>query len=900
MKRLCLLLALGAVMLQAEGKVIKGKIRDAHTGEEIIGANVIVKEAPTKGAVSGLDGTFNLSVDKNKFTLVCSYLGYKPVEVKVTSDEESVDIPMTSTDVELAGVVVSASNHGRSETAARLMEKNAVNVMNVMSQKSIELSPDLTVANVIQRMSGVTMERSSSGEGQYAILRGMDKRYNYTLVNGVKIPSPDNKNRFVPLDIFPSELLDRLEVTKSLTADMEGDGIGGAINMVMKDAPSSRMLNINVSTGYNSYFFDHDFQSFNYGDIDKKSPFEKYGNSYPVDATDFTKSNLHMKSRKPLPDLSLGVSYGDRFFKNHLGVMAALSFSNRNKGKISDMYDSNPGSDGVQIITNRDFSEQQTRLGAHLKLDYDINDRNKLTWYNGYMDFRNAQVRDAVADDEEEIRMRWQHQSIINSTLRGEHNLLNNGALGVKWGFNIAEAKNETPDNAYINLMSNKTGTSQWVNKDLGAIRRWEHNSDNDIAGYLDIGYKLKTADGGVFDFMAGGMYRDKKRKSFYNEFDFQPYDADKTLTERYDQFRGDDWNNFDEIDFRLVTASYANPLNYDATERIGAGYGQVRYTRGRWQFIAGLRAEHTDQGYTLYYPVDGAANGGNQNYIDWLPDAHIKYEVHKNANLRLSYYRAINRPSFFEIVPYHMINEDYTESGNPDLKHSTADNFDFRYEYFPRSSEQFMVCLFYKKIYDPIEYGMVVKGQDSYYTPGNYGDAANWGVEIDFMKYFNWFGIKANYTFTHSSITTTKMREVEDAAGTITTTYVDQTRPLFGQAQHVFNCSLLFKDAKNGWNGQLAFSYTGKRLAVIDRMYENDRWDAGMAQLDLSVEKTFKNGLSIFLKGQNLLNTPLIRYYHANDRNAKVENVRRYDGGIVEREEKTGASFMLGVRYKL
>lgn len=169
MKRLCLLLALGAVMFQAEGKVIKGKIRDAHTGEEIIGANVIVKEAPTKGAVSGLDGTFNLSVDKNKFTLVCSYLGYKPVEVKVTSDEESVDIPMTSTDVELAGVVVSASNHGRSETAARLMEKNAVNVMNVMSQKSIELSPDLTVANVIQRMSGVTMERSSSGEGQYAI-----------------------------------------------------------------------------------------------------------------------------------------------------------------------------------------------------------------------------------------------------------------------------------------------------------------------------------------------------------------------------------------------------------------------------------------------------------------------------------------------------------------------------------------------------------------------------------------------------------------------------------------------------------------------------------------------------------------------------------------------------------
>ena len=80
----------------------------------------------------------------------------------------------------------------------------------------------------------------------------MDKRYKYTLINGVKIPSPDNKNRFVPLDIFPSEMLDRLEVTKSLTANMEGDGIGGAVNLIMKDAPSERQFTVNLSTGYNA------------------------------------------------------------------------------------------------------------------------------------------------------------------------------------------------------------------------------------------------------------------------------------------------------------------------------------------------------------------------------------------------------------------------------------------------------------------------------------------------------------------------------------------------------------------------------------------------------------------------------------------------------------------------
>ena len=107
-----------------------------------------------------------------------------------------------------------------------------------MSAKAIELSPDITVANVIQRMSGVTVERNSSGEGQYAILRGMDKRYNYTLVNGVKIPSPDNKNRFVPLDIFPSRDAGPSGGDQILDGEYGGDGIGGAVNLIMKDAPS--------------------------------------------------------------------------------------------------------------------------------------------------------------------------------------------------------------------------------------------------------------------------------------------------------------------------------------------------------------------------------------------------------------------------------------------------------------------------------------------------------------------------------------------------------------------------------------------------------------------------------------------------------------------------------------
>ena len=263
---------------------------------------------------------------------------------------------------------------------------------------------------------------------------------------------------------------------------------------------------------------------------------------------------------------------------------------------------------------------------------------------------------------------------------------------------------------------------------------------------------------------------------------------------------RGEDWTNFDELDlepprFGILT----NPLNYDASEKVGAAYVLGKLTFGRWYFTAGLRAEHTNQGYYLKHPTEGARNEAYQKYWDFLPDFHAKFEVHENANLRFSYARAINRPSFFEIVPYNIINEDYKERGNPDLKHTVADNLDLRYEWFPSPSEQIMVGLFYKHIKDPIEYGMETSGQDTYYTPENFGTANNFGVELDLTKYFNRFGVRLNYTYTHSSITTDKTIEVANtdpnSEATVVTKTVRETRPLFGQASHVFNVALLYKD---------------------------------------------------------------------------------------------------------
>ena len=876
MKRILPLIFSPLLFVQTFGRDISGTVVDSLTGEALIGATVYVKQQPKSGTVTGLDGTFRLSADIKDPSLVCSYLGYE-TQVILSPVPTPLIIRMNESASELSEVVVTASV-ANTESGARMIEQNSMNVVNVMSARTMELAPDVTVGNIIQKMSGVTTERNSSGEGQYAILRGMDKRYNYTLINGVKIPSPDNKNRFVPLDLFPSEILDRIEVYKSMMPNLEGDGIGGAVNLVMKDAPSRRLFQTNIITGYNALYFDRDFLSFNHSYIQRRSPNEIKGTTcdYGVNDSDFTNSNLRVKSSRPRPDILAGISYGDRFFSNRLGVIASVSYQNLNRGKDSDWYfRSAYMTNGVE---RREYSDNRQRLAIHGKIDYVFSPRHKLSWYNGWLSMTNEQTRKAQDDKTASMRMRWNRQNIFNSTLHGSHLLFNN-RFRIDWKGVFSNATNLTPDNATIYIQGNHLATSK------AAVRRWEHNSDRDLAGYIDLTYGY-----GRWDYSIGGMFRTKKRNSFFNEYTF-----DSATGNGHIQVFGQDWNNFDGIS--ITPREFGNvgdPINYDADEKVAAGYAMAKLNLPDWELIAGLRIENTKQGYALKFPRDVDPTG-RQEYTDFLPSLHIKRILTDRMNLRLSYARAINRPSFFEIVPYSIINEEYKEKGNPSLKHTVADNIDLRWEFFPKSSEQFMAGLFYKHIQNPIEYGLINEGQDTYYMPVNMGNANNMGLEIDILKYFNRFGIKANYTFTHSRITTDK--RTMQGNDIIT---VRQSRPLYGQAAHVANLSLLFKDTRNGWDAQITGSYISRRLADVSNWHDNDIWENNYFRMEISAEKSFGCGASIFLKATNLLNLPMIRYYHKGPHTDSLTEVDRVGGNVVERNERYGQTLLIGIRFKL
>ena len=933
MKRLFMsaaLLAASATAIQAH--TLDGIVKDNKTGEPLIGTVVRVKELPNVGTTTGLDGSFTLHElpDKGKYTLVVSFMAYKTKEIVVdVANDEKVDIPMDEDLKQLGEVVVTGRREYRSDRSAVESVKNAGNVLNVMSQQSIQLSPDVNVASVLQRVSGVTMERDASGEASYAILRGMDKRYNYTLVNGVKIPSPDDKNRYIPLNIFPSDLMERLVVSKSLTADMEGDAAGGVVDMVMKDAPSCFQFQANAAIGTTDYFWKdgRDYLTSNRSDYTKKAPYEAFGSEYKASMSDFKNGPVQLKSHSmPAPNFIGGLSVGNRFWNDRLGVMLAGSVQNTFRG-TERTYNSVKMASGEQAmyiskLNHRYYSIHDLTTGVHAKFDLTLPE-HKIEWYNMYVRTNSKGVRynNSIGTEyigansytqDDEIRSLSTTQSIFATNLKGTHHLTKNFTLD--WSGIFSQAKEEDPDRTYVTL-SNSVSTEAdadgnilsgnlWdTNKNItktfpkDAERRFQHNMDTDWAGYINLTYDTHFANDVEALWKAGAQYRRKERCNRYYSYIFSPADNAQDLD-------GNGLEQFDNVDWVCKTPySQASQLNYDSKEHIGGAYAMVTLKTKLGELIAGFRAEHTNQIYTMLQHFRNMGQIGEQSYWDYLPSASLKWTPTKNMNIRLSYYRSINRPGFYEIVPYQIMGEEYQEKGNPNLKRARIDNIDLRWEWFPSKTEQILAGVFYKYLKDPIEQvfvtsdGKIGAGTDAYYMPDNLGNAKNMGFEIDVIKYIRHFGIKANYTYTYSKITTSK-REYKEGSAEYKSG-VTQSRPLVNQAPHTANISLLYKDTENGWNAQLASSFTGAKLALVSPFKDADQWDKAMFGLDLSAEKQFKNGFSIFFKANNLLDAKRERYLKTvNESNLEYEG-QKSDKTIVGTYQY-GRTFLLGVRYKL
>lgn len=923
MSRTVILLSLLIISFYSYAGGIKGTINGSD-GEPLIGA-VISIEPIHKQSIVGMDGTYKINdLPQGDYTIIVKYIGYKDLNqaVEIANDEwHKIDLILEIDAIQLDEAVVYGSKERKTAESARATEKVASKVMTVVSAQDIELSPDLNVANVVQRVAGVSLERNNSGDGQFAIVRGMDKRYNYTLVNGVKIPSPDNKNRYVPLDLFPSDLLDRLEVTKALTPDMEGDAVGGVINMEMKDAPDSYSGQLNLSVGNNTLFgAGNPFMTWNTSGNMQNPP--SWKGIEKANAGDFSNQHFLNQYKNFVPNIVAGMSVGNRFMNDKLGVIVAGSYQQTARGSESKWFDTGMLADGSTSLDNmedRNYYQLQKRMGVHAKMDYRINANHSIQWYNAFVHLQNDQVRDVTrtrtwgsydpingnaGEMSYVTRYRSTIQQIYNSTLTGQHQL--NNWVKADWSAVYSKASNNVPENTKFTRSGSMTNWEHEPERIAGRstlTKRWDYNDDQDIALYSNFTFTPEIRFIYDTEFKVGGLVRNKNRSNDFEQYRFNA--GNRALV------KGEDWNTIADVDWSIENPTGVNysPNRYQSHENISAAYGQFKFDFGnKLEMLGGVRMEYTDIGYFLPQPTNEIIDNGleemNQTYIDFLPSIHFKYKLSDKSNLRTSYFKSVIRPGFAEFVPIENgdTEDDWTEMGNPNVERTIGHNLDVRYELFPSGMDKFMIGGFYKKLINPIEYSL--NRQAGYIMPDNYGDAVNMGIEIDLVKYFNRFGISANYTYTHSSITTEKAyyerENPDDDTSDIIIKSALEDRPLQGQAAHIANLSLLYKNSDAGLDVQLASVYTGDRIHSLSAFYGNDMWQRGFFQLDLSVEKRLNPKTIVYLKAYNLLDNAYeveIRQ-PINEAQSHFPNQGNVGDNVLVRQDFYKRQFLLGLKY--
>ena len=276
---------------------------------------------------------------------------------------------------------------------------------------------------------------------------------------------------------------------------------------------------------------------------------------------------------------------------------------------------------------------------------------------------------------------------------------------------------------------------------------------------------------------------------------------------------------------------------------------------------IGGVRVESTHQNYVSSLPATVAGKSADIKYVDLLPSVEVKYSFTASEALRFAYFKSIYRPAFADLIPFGergSSNDAYLTIGDPYLQHTVINNFDLRYELFPKGLDEYMLGVFYKIINNPIEYAFTQNGfAGLVLSPNNFGQAHNFGVELAFRKFFGNFGIAGNYTYTNSVINSAKNFYYQSSSGQAINTTVYVKRPLQGQSQNIANFSLLYKSSRNGLDAQLSLVYTGERINTLSLYVGLDNWEKATTNLDFSIQKQFGKHFILYGKVNNILNTP-------------------------------------------
>lgn len=778
---LLLILVSLTIPLKAVNTNITGFVNDAITGEPLIGANIVLL-GTSMGASSDMNGKYIIpNVVPGTYTIRVSYIGYGEIKSEIIIKEgESIkkDFALEPVGVKGQEIVVTGQAYG--QTQAINEQLASMQISSVVSSARIQELPDNTVAESVGRLPGVTVLRSG-GEGNEVVVRGLEPKYNQITIDGVEMSSSSIKDRSSDLSMISSNMLDGIQVTKSVTADMDANVVGGTINFQLHEARSNEfgrpVIGLLTQGTYNNL----------------SNAYNKFNNYKYVGSIE------------------------NRFFENDLGVFLQFDVERKNltSNEYGGIFDHAPGNDYVNTITNglnlNNIPRDRQRYNLAFVMDYKL-PQGKIKTSNffssGNTDVQNRGEGYYVYTSPTTIN---QHQYSLAST-NNKLGVITNTLLldqqlpifHLNASFAHSYSENRSPNDWTVTFVQTSAGLSQFTNAQninpQDVPKAATNNLDQTFLNTFVSNYTMSRqrsfimqadldADVNLSDFLSakikfGGKYKYQTRKYNFEQFDGQglslasarvvddliisylnlPSSLGSSIPIGYFQDNKYDYGNFLDGNYKMISPLHYGMLTGMADmlknnlDYIAQNGGAIAYSRNTFQSISndyngvenqgafylmsvinigqditvipGIRYQNLKTKYTAARGIQAALSFYDYNYYDttvilnhgyWLPDISLKYKPFSWFDVRMAYSNTIAYPDYNTITPRIDVGFIDINYNNFQLTPARSTNYDIYFSFYENSIGLLTVGGYYKEIKDFIfPWNFHVSGAEAirYYPP--------------------------------------------------------------------------------------------------------------------------------------------------------------------------------------
>jgi TonB-dependent receptor len=853
--------------------------------------------------------------------------GNAPIELPFSPANDSV--------VKMAAFSISADVLANSDIGLLGERQRAVAVSDAIGAEQFS---KLAVSNAAEAMSKVT--GASLVDGKYVMIRGLGDRYSNTLLNGVAVPTADPDKRAVQMDQFPADLIDSIVTTKSFTPDQSGAFSGGSVNLKTKAFPERFFLSLSASLDYNDRVTGEDILSvpgqsgdrFALGSDDRRAPAlpqtlpdrtaatlaARQGNFTAAEQLDaatraFDNRGYFPASKNAGPDLGFAFAFGDRITTKSdrlFGYTASFTYDrkfshyegaerNRFEGIVSAPQTKlalTPDRSGLTItdatlpagapplgVTS---SLQSVTWGAYAKLAFRPVSEHELTldlFHNQSADDLvqrgvGEQQRDYPGNFYEVYDLLYTERGVSSAQLAGKSLFPALRETQLDYRLSYSNSTQDQPD--YRTLAAYYDPSGGAVNATgVQPNRFFRELGEDSLEFAADVTRRFSFGESeGRFKAGLGWLKgeRDYREQRFQwsnrpqSRADFNAFPGPLGIVERTPT----------SVTFGNTLTRLQEPNNYDAEQKISAAYAMLDLpATAKLRAIFGVRFEKTEM-ETIPVRVPGLnPRDGIIDEDDTLPALNLVYALNPRQNLRAAYGRTLARPTFKELtdIRYEDVFTLDTYLGNPGLRRTLIDNFDLRWEWFPKRGETVAVSAFYKKMSDPIE--VVFTPATGATQPQNVDEGKVYGLELEYRRslgaYADWlkaFSAGANLALIASEVS---IPETEMASIRLQEPNARNTRELLGQSPYVFNADLSYSRRGSGTAATISYNIVGERLSLVQFGSLPDVYEQPAGRLNFVLSHRLSERLRLKFSAKNLLDSAREKLVGLEDRDLVYERYR-------------------------